>query len=656
MVDFKLLFYPQIVRNSYILRRRGVSKLNQSISSNLDNVADHCSCKRCQIIGFNDSLDVIDYNTAHIKKRHILGSIALLIVIALIIGIYYAGAFGKSKGSEDGVHLTPANPTKPLPPSNSVLRVFKRAAVCADSVVCAQVGKEILDKNGSAVDAVIATMFCNGVVTMQSMGLGGGFLMTIYKKNEGKAYFLNAREKAPLAAKNELYKKDDLISRNGPLAIAVPGELKGYWTLYKKFGTLDWKDLVQPAIDICNKGYIMTQHQYNSLFKNKLNQSDLNFKEWFKDKNNDFRKIGSKIVPTKLCQTLTLISTNGGDDLYNGTLAKMFLKDMADIGGLITAEDLEKYEAEWMDPITTKFESGDKLFTSPPPGSGAILSLIMGILDGYKFDRNSIEDINSTVLTYHRIVEAFKYAYAKRTELGDTNFVNITELLGNLTSREYARDIRDRITDDKTFTDPKHYGAIFYTKPDHGTAHISIIDENGDAVSATSSINLFFGSGMTSTQTGIIYNSVMDDFSFPYFKNYFGLPGSPNNEMLPEKRPLSSMSPTILVDKNEDVKMVVGASGGTVITTSVAWTIIRSIWFGDNIKEAIDSPRIHHQLYPMQIMYEYGMLQQIVDGLRALGHAVHRDLSSVVCALKKEKDYISANADYRKGGDVYGLT
>ncbi|KAL1494054.1 hypothetical protein ABEB36_009714 [Hypothenemus hampei] len=589
-----------------------------------------------------------------IKRNYMLAGVTILIIVAICVGAYCTGAFSRQNGDGDAA-LSPSNPTKPLPPSNSILRVFKKAAVCADSVICAQVGKDILEKNGTAVDAAIATLFCNGMVTMQSMGLGGGFLMTIYKRNEKKAHFLNAREKAPLEAKNELYKKDELTSRNGPLAIAVPGELKGYWELYKKFGTLKWKDLVQPTIDICNKGYIMTKHQYTTMTNKPILKDDENFKAWFVDKNNEFKKVGSKIIPQKLCETLALIAENGGNDFYNGTLSKMFLEDIKEAGGIITAKDMENYEVEWLDPITTTFSNNDTLYTAPPPGSGAILSFILGILDGYNFNKESIEDVNSTVLTYHRMIEAFKYAYAKRTELGDLNFVNITGLLSNLTSAEYAANIREKIWDNTTFQDPKHYGAVYYDKGDHGTAHISIIDQNGDAVSVTSSINLYFGNGMTSKQTGIIYNSVMDDFSFPYFKNYFGLPGSPNNEMLPGKRPLSSMSPSIIVDRNGDAKMVVGAAGGTVITSTVAWTVIRTLWFGENVKEAVDAPRIHHQLYPMHIMYEYGILQQVVDGLKGLGHKMHRNFASVVCALIKRNEQIFANADHRKGGDVFGL-
>ncbi|CAH2003890.1 unnamed protein product [Acanthoscelides obtectus] len=531
-----------------------------------------------------------------------------------------------------------------------------KGAICADGPPCAEIGKEILMKGGSAVDATIAAMFCNGIVTMQSMGLGGGFLMTVYIKEEKKAYSLNAKEKAPINAKMELY-DDATKSKNGPLAIGVPGELKGYWTAYKKFGKLPWKDLIQPTIELCERGYNMTRHQHDSLSKTNLH-NDSNLMSWFKDKDGTFKKVGSKIVPTKLCKTLRLIATNGGNDLYNGTLSKMLVEDIEEIGGIITKEDLLKYEAQWQQPISVTFNNEDRLFSAPPPGSGVLLGLILNILDGYNFTRASIDGVNNTVLTLHRMIEAFKYGYAKRTELGDTDYNELSRLLSDLTSKSYAEDIRRKISDNSTSYEPKDYGAVFYSSEDHGTAHLSILAPNGDAVSITSSVNIYFGSGHTSRQTGIVLNSVMDDFSYPNFKNYFGLIGSPANVMEPGKRPLSSMCPTIIIDKNGEVKMVVGASGGTRITSAVAQVIMRTLWFGDNLKEAIDAPRVHHQLIPMETNYEYGLIQPIVDGLKAVGHHMIRDVSrgsSIICGLLRKAGKIIGNADWRKGGDVYGL-
>jgi gamma-glutamyltranspeptidase/glutathione hydrolase/leukotriene-C4 hydrolase len=514
----------------------------------------------------------------------------------------------------------------------------------------------ILEQDGSAVDAAIATMFCNGIFTMQSMGLGGGFLMTIYIKENETAYTLNARETAPMKASPEMYRDNQNISRNGPLAIAVPGELRGYHAAHQRFGKLEWAKLIEPSIELCEKGYQMSKHQYDSLTKATI-LNDTNLREWFYDSDGNFKKMGSTVVPKQLCETLKVIAKNGGDDLYNGTLGEMLLEDLKEMGSIITKEDLENYKAEWMDPIMVELRHDQKLYSVPPPGSGVLLGFIMKILDGFKFKPEDIDGIHNTVLTYHKIIEAFKYAYAKRTELGDTSFVNITNLLHNLTSPAYAESIRKQIKDNSTSDDPEKYGAVFYSKGDHGTAHISVLAENGDAVSVTSSINLFFGAGLTSKQTGIILNSVMDDFSFPYFRNYFNLPGSPNNALQPGKRPLSSMSPSILVDRDGDAKVVIGASGGTKITTAVALVLMRTIWFGQNIKEAVDAPRIHHQLFPMEIQYEYGTLQQVVDGLKAIGHKTNRykDAGSIICALLKASDYIYANADHRKGGDVYGI-
>nr|CAH7730602.1 unnamed protein product [Callosobruchus chinensis] len=590
------------------------------------------------------------------RKKYVIAAVILMLVIVILVLAFATNVFSKKESTKEE-KLVPPNPTKPLPPSASRLHVFEKGAVCADGAPCAEIGKSILQKNGSAVDATIAAMFCNGMVTMQSMGLGGGFLMTIYIKAEGKAYSLNAREKAPMNAKDEFYKDDPNKSKNGPLAIAVPGELKGYWAAHQRFGKLPWKELVQPTIELCEKGYNMTRHQADALTKNNLNNDAL-LMEWFKDKDGKFKKQGSRVVPTKLCNTLKLIAENGGDDLYNGTLSKMLVQDIKDIGGIITEEDLLNYQAEWQEPISVGLKNEDRLFSAPPPGGGVLLGFILNILDGYGFNRDSIDGVENTVTTFHRMIEAFKYAYAQRTELGDLHFNNISGLLSNLSSKAYADKIRLKIKDNSTSLDPKEYGAVVYNTDDHGTAHLSILAQNGDAVSITSTVNIYFGAGLTSRQTGIVLNCQMDDFSFPYFKNYFGLPGSPNNRMQPGKRPLSSMSPSIVTDKNGDVKLVVGASGGSRIISAVAQTIIRTLWFGDNLKEAIDAPRLHHQVFPMTVNYEFGVLQAIVDGLRAIGHQLKRDTGttgSIICALLKQANKIIGNADYRKGGDVYGI-
>ncbi|KAI4456649.1 gamma glutamyl transpeptidase [Holotrichia oblita] len=439
---------------------------------------------------------------------------------------------------------------------------------------------------------------------------------------------------------------------NSPLAVGVPGELRGYWSAYQRFGKLPWKDLIQPSIDLCEQGYKITIAQHDSLVTDEENiKKDTHLKTWFVENEDKFKPTGSLVKPSKLCETLKIIANEGGDALYNGSLAKTFVKDIQDMGGIITEEDMKNYTVEWLEPVQTQFRNGDHFYSMPMPGCGLLLAMILNTLDGYNLTSASLHPEN-IVQTYQRAIEAFKYAYARRSELGDMNFLeNVHELVSNLSSHKFADNIRSLINETKTSNDPQTYGGVFITKNDHGTAHVSILAENGDAVSATSTINLYFGAGLTSKNTGIILNSGMDDFSFTSYNNYFGIPYSPNNKVEPMKRALSSMSPTIITDKDGDVKLVVGASGGTKIITAVAQVIMRILWCDQNIKEAVDAPRFHHQLYPMQVQYEYGTLQQIVEGLEKLGHNTTRYTyrGSIVCAILRKDKKIFANADFRKG-------
>ncbi|XP_076626728.1 scoloptoxin SSD14 [Colletes latitarsis] len=486
---------------------------------------------------------------------------------------------------------------------------------------------------------------------MQSMGIGGGFFMTIYDRTAGRAYTLIARDRAPLAANATMYDgKPRDASFIGPLAIGTPGELAGYWEAHKRFGKLPWADLFKPSIELCEEGYNLTEIQHDGFKYNAQNiHKDRILKQLFVDPGtNDFYKPGSVIKPKVLCKTLRIIAEKGASELYNGTIGKLLVKDLQEKGSIITMEDLNTY---------------------------------------------SITDYNRTILTYHRMIETFKYAYALRNDMADKDFVDMeevskllkepkdyhlyTEILNcntlftrslihfclfklteNLTSRSYAYKTRIKIDDHRTWDDPTHYGAsTLSSAKDQGTAHVSILAPNGDAVSATSTINLYFGSGVTSESTGILLNNAMNDFGVPSTVNYFGVPPSPNNYIAAGKRPVSSMVPSILVDSNGDVKMVIGASGGTKITTTVSQIIAKIMWMGQTVKEAVDAPRIHHQLFPSEISYEYGILKQVVDGLKKIGHKTsrYRVRGSVACVICVVNNTIYANADFRKGGDVYGL-
>ncbi|XP_012061163.1 PREDICTED: gamma-glutamyltranspeptidase 1-like [Atta cephalotes] len=602
----------------------------------------------------------IDKSRFRVHHVIIIGAIVAALIIAIIIGLS-AYARNSTSDSQDNEFLVPPDPESFQPPSWSKLRTFKRGAVCADGAPCAVIGKSILERNGSAVDAALAALICNGLVNMQSLGLGGGFLMTIYQRSTRQTFVLNARDRAPLAANFTMYAgKPANASRFGALAVAVPGELAGYWEAHQQFGKLPWADLFKPSINLCEKGYVLTLVQYDGLLYNKKSiYNDPTLRELFVDPTtNEFRKPGSVIKPHMLCETLRTVAKKNATEFYNGTIGQLLVDDLQEQGGIITMKDLNEYRVSWNQPIQSNFSNGLELLTTGLPGSGALLSFILNVFDDYDFTPTNIADFNATILTYHRMIETFKYAFALRTKLGDGTFIDMTEIIRNLTSKSFARSIREKIDDTRTWQDPQHYGSPVYANvEDHGTAHVSVLTQNGDAVSVTSTINFYFGSGIVSKRTGILLNNGMDDFSIPSQFNYFGVPPSPNNYIAPKKQPLSSMIPSVLVDRNGDIKMVMGAAGGTKITTAISQVTAKILWMGRTVKEAVDSARVHHQLFPPKVSYEYGIPKQVVDGLKRLGHVTERYKlrGSIACVVLYENSTIFANADYRKGGDVYGI-
>uniref|UniRef100_A0A1B0G1Q8 Gamma-glutamyltransferase n=1 Tax=Glossina morsitans morsitans TaxID=37546 RepID=A0A1B0G1Q8_GLOMM len=556
--------------------------------------------------------------------------------------------------------LIPPNVEIPQPPSRSTLHIYQKAAVCSDQSACSNIGSVLMQQGGNGIDAAIGSLLCNGLLTMQSMGLGGGILITFYSYEKRKAISIIGRERASMNVKlSDIMKLENasMLARS-PLAIAVPGEVAAYHEAHSRYGTLAWYYIVKPCLDLCHVGYYLTHHQYDALFLNEqMIREDKLLNRMFVDpSNNNFYRIGQHIkIPKILCNTLKILAEEGPSSFYNGTLSYRITEDLEAMGSPITKADLQSYKAEVRDAISVNLDNVT-IHLPPSPGSGHVMAFIMNILGNFKNEFTRSNELRP--LDMHRLIEAFKFGFVKRWEYD----VEMDEMvLNNLTSAHYAKSFAERINDLKTFDDIKFYGANIdlTAKTDYGTAQLSLLGPNGDAVSATSSLNFYFGSGRMGSRTGILYNNAMSDFTVDKFENYFNLPNVPErNRIKPGSQPTTSMTPLIVTDRHTgDVRLVLGAAGGTRIISTLIEILVRILWLNQTIKQAIDAPRFHHQLLPNIVQYEYGMLHEDIEFLESTGHKTERirRTNTAACGIERVKGFVLANADYRKEGGVDGF-
>lgn len=336
---------------------------------------------------------------------------------------------------------------------------------------------------GSAADAAISALLCEGVASPQSTGLGGGFVMTIFRKETNQVETLIARDVAPLAATEDMFVN---ITVTGGKAVAVPGELKGYWELHQKYGKLKWSQLFVPIIELCRTGHVVSPYLAGILNSKKdvVLASKTLSKIYIDPKTNDVYQEGDLIKRTQLADTLEIIKNEGVGAIYNnGSVGRTIVADVREAGGILTIEDLMQYKVRWEKSVSVSLKDKKTLHTLSLPGSGALVTFILNVLNDYLPNGESVQSMQ-------RIAEAFKFAYAKRTELGDGNFVEeALEVVKNLTDINFAMEIRKKIDDFHTHQDYEYYGANFSSPNDHGTANINIIAPNGDAISATGTIN-----------------------------------------------------------------------------------------------------------------------------------------------------------------------
>ncbi|XP_019530409.2 scoloptoxin SSD14 [Aedes albopictus] len=526
-------------------------------------------------------------------------------------------------------------------------------AVASNAYECAEIGADILRANGSAADAAIAMMICEEIACPESAGIGGGFLLTLYERETGKVLVMDAREIAARASREDMFVNFKNGTAHGALAIATPGALKGYWVLHEKFGKLPWRKLIEPSIELCYRGHIVNPYMEDAMLdiRKEILETPSLREIFVNPETGDVWRDGDRIYRPDFAETLKVIADEGSNALYsrNGSLLPKLMQDLKEFGSILTEEDFYRYEPRWFTPVSTKVRGDNTVYSAALPGGGTILVHMLNVLNGYP-------NLNpNDPVTWQRVVETFKHAYGVRTRLGDPSFVpGIEELLRNLTDQGYADNIRDKIKDDRTFYDYDYYGADFSPSEDHGTAHVSVLAPNGDAIAVTSTINDYFGAQLRSPRTGIILNGEMDDFSVPGVINIFGVPASPANFIAPGKRPLSSMSPTIVVDGKGNVRLIAGGAGGTRITTATLQIILRKMFFGQSLESAMDGFRIHHQLAPMEVEYEDDVDETVLEQLRARGHSLKKvkRVATMTAVAREDDSRVTAAFDPRRPGSV----
>ena len=533
--------------------------------------------------------------------------------------------------------------------SSSLKQSF--AAIAIPDNYGAQISQDILNKGGNAVDAAIATGFSLAVTYIDAGNIGGGGFMTI--KMDDEVAFLDYREKAPMAAHKDMFldQNGDVIEYStliGGQAAGVPGTVAGFWEAHQRFGKLPWKELVEPAIKLAEEGFIPAKilvddiHSMQDWFKDKTN-----FNKYFAHINTD-----NKFKQPELANTLRRISMHGADEFYNGVTADLIVNQMQKSNGLITKKDLNTYEAIWREPLRNKWREYE-IISAPPPSSGGFA--IIQLLEMKGFLQHLFEGVEHNSPQYiHLIAEMEKRVFADRAEyLGDPDFYDVD--IATLIDDEYiAKRASEVNSEDISLLEGVNPGL-----ESPNTTHYSIVDQWGNAVSNTYTINWNYGSGVVVEGAGFLLNNEMDDFSAkPGVPNIFGVVGNIANEIQPEKRMLSSMSPTIIL-KEDQVEMVLGTPGGSTIFTSVFQVITNIVDFDMTPFEAIRATRFHHQLLPPdQITYngftiDNALPKETISLLADRGYQViphSYDYGDIQVIMRKEDSWVAAS-DPRDRGD-----
>ena len=505
--------------------------------------------------------------------------------------------------------------------------VTKKAMVVSAREEASKIGSDIMQKGGNAFDAMVATEMALVVAFPFAGNLGGGGFM-VYRKADGEVGGLDYREKAPLSAHKDMY-LDSLgnvipdKSTLGATAVGVPGTVAGIIEVHKKFGSLPLADILAPVIALAERGVVVTENQekrladYRDVFI-KVNGDSTKFATVY--------KMNDTIKYPALANTLRSIAKNGRDGFYKGEIAQKLATFIQKNGGYITEEDLGKYQAVWRDPITFDYKDLHVISMSPPSSGGVTINQIFKMIEKYdvgNFGHNSAKMVQL-------FTEASRRAYADRNYfLGDPDFVEIP--YNRLLSDAYLAERMDDFSFDKaTKSADVDHGAVAWAESME-TTHYSIVDQLGNAVSVTTTLNGAYGSKLYADELGFFLNNEMDDFSAKAgVPNMFGLIGAEANSIAPEKRMLSSMTPTI-VERDGKLWMVVGTPGGSTIITAVAQTILNGYEFDMSMQNAVDAPRFHHQWLPDMVIFEpEGFSPSLKEVLKSKGYLINEDRTPII--------------------------
>ena len=500
--------------------------------------------------------------------------------------------------------------------------VGENGMVVSQHYLATNVGHSILEEGGNAYDASIAVAFALAVVLPRAGNIGGGGFMIMFDETSQQSYSIDYREVAPEAATKNMFLSSDgsvnkLKARQGVLSIGVPGTVYGMWEVYKKFGSLPWSKLLAPAIQLAEDGFLVSPFMADALNRRyeKLGK--------YKDFNRIFYsnypvRMSQRLKQPNLANTLKIISVNGAKGFYEGEVAKKIDAFMKQNGGLITKKDLKNYRPIWRETLQGTFNEFEIISMGPPSSGGIHVIQMLNILENYDLMKMGHNSPTYTAL----LTESMKYAYADRSKyLGDPQFYDVP--VQSLISKEYAKNIYKKIKLNQiTSSDTINPGSeLKHESMD--TTHFSVADKNGNIVSNTYTLNSGYGSGVIINGTGILMNNEMDDFvSAPGAPNQFGLIGGEANKIEPFKRPLSSMTPTIVL-KNGKPVFATGSPGGSRIITAVLQFLLNTLVFKMEISDATIAPRIHHQWKPDVLMLETGFDMLHAKKIESFGQKIY---------------------------------